>query len=83
MYANGARARNSPEVLVIATAGRDMYRRRGGRRYALGEIALQRILIRCGLKSLPSAALDGFVRAAVFVLPARIRAFIYENFLRV
>ena len=82
MLALGARALNLPDVLVLATAGRDMYRRRGGIRYALAEIALQRHLVRTGLKSPVLALLQGLGRAFVFILPSPARGWIYENLLR-
>ena len=78
----GCEAGNLPDVLVRATAGRDMYRRRGGWRYAKGEIELQRHLVRCGLKSRWSACAHGLVRAMIFVLPATVRGWIYEHVLR-
>lgn len=82
MLASGARAHNLPDVLVRATAGREMYRRRGGLRYALAEIALQHHLVCTGLKSHPKALLHGLIRATVFLLPSVIRAWIYEKLLR-
>lgn len=82
MLASGARALNLPDILVLATAGRDMYRRRGGRRYALAEITLQRHLVRVGLKSRLMALIQGLGRASVFLLPAEVRGWIYEKALR-
>jgi hypothetical protein len=63
MLACGGRTLNLSEVLVIATAGREMYRRRGGLRYAVAEISLQRHLVRTGLKSAPSALIQGVGRS--------------------
>ena len=82
MLASGARALNLPDILVLATAGREMYRRRGGLRYALAEIALQRHLVRNGLKSPPAALLQGLARSIVFIFPSFIRGWIYEKILR-
>lgn len=75
-------AANSAEVLVHATAGREMYRRRGGWRYAKAEWALQGVMVACGLKSRPRAWFDGLVRAAGFLAPAGLRGAIYEIVLR-
>lgn len=83
MLASGILVANSPEVLVHATAGRDMYQRRGGWRYAKAEWALQAIMVTCGLKSWPRACLDGLARAVVFLAPASLRGVIYENMLRI
>lgn len=82
MLKEGARTMNLADVLVDATTGRDMYRRRGGWRYALAEIDLQRHLVRCKLKSTFSATLHGLLRGAVFLLPAGLRGWIYERLLR-
>lgn len=79
---HGAKGANLPEVLVMATTGRDMYRRRGGWRYAAGEWALQSHLVRCGLKSWPAACFVGVIRSLMFLLPAALRAWIYERALR-
>jgi hypothetical protein len=83
MIGAGAKTQNLPDPLVHATAGVDMYRRRGGLRYALAEINLQRHLVRCGLKGTTSAALHGLLRASVFLMPAVLRGWIYEKYLRV
>jgi glycosyltransferase involved in cell wall biosynthesis len=82
MLARGVPAANSAEILVHATTGRDMYRRRGGWRYARAEWALQRVIVANGLKSRPRALFDGVVRAAVFLVPAVVRGKIYEVLLR-
>jgi glycosyltransferase involved in cell wall biosynthesis len=73
---------NIKEVLVDATAGVEMYRRRGGIKYALAEIELQRHLIKCGLKSNYEALFDGTMRALVFLAPNFVREYIYLTFLR-
>lgn len=82
MLAAGAKAANMPDILVRATTGRDMYRRRGGIRYALAEIALQKHLINVGLKSKYMAILHGLARSTVFVMPSSIRAWVYQKILR-
>ncbi len=78
----GVKTANLPDVLVMATAGRDMYRRRGGLRYAAGEWALQSHLVRCGLKSWAEACAHGALRSVVFLMPALLRGWIYERTLR-
>ncbi|MFN4003540.1 MAG: glycosyltransferase [Hylemonella sp.] len=82
LLAAGARMANTDEILVYATAGAGLYRRRGGWRYARAEWALQRLLVTCGLKSRWRAWRDGLLRAAVFLLPAGMRGWIYERMLR-
>ena len=82
LLAHGCRAANVPEILVAATAGSEMYRRRGGLRYARAEFELQRFLVGKGLKSPLAAVAHGMGRAAVFVLPNRVRGLLYERLLR-
>lgn len=82
MLANGARAANVSDTLVHATTGYGMYKRRGGLRYAVSEIKLQRHLIKCGLKGPGGAILHGALRSMLFLAPVGLRAFLYKNFLR-
>jgi len=82
MMKNGAYAMNTSQVLVHATTGADMYKRRGGLRYAKAEIDLQKHLIQCGVKGYFSGFLHGFVRSVIFLIPQSMRGWIYESFLR-
>jgi glycosyltransferase involved in cell wall biosynthesis len=82
MLAAGARSANMPNILVRATTGRDMYRRRGGFRYAMAEIALQKHLVNIRLKPKYMAILHGLGRSAIFIMPSAIRGLIYEKILR-
>lgn len=82
MISSGARAMNLPDILVLATTGQEMYKRRGGLRYAIAEIALQRHLISTRLKSVPAAFFQGLIRAFVFLLPPSIRGYLYLKILR-
>ena len=82
MLNSGAVCYNTPEVLVLATAGDDMYKRRGGISYAYAEIALQAHLVKNNLKNRPQALVDGVFRALVFLIPRHLRALIYKKILR-
>jgi glycosyltransferase involved in cell wall biosynthesis len=82
MISEGAYTMNLPNILVHATAGKDMYRRRGGFRYALAEISLQRYLVSLGLKHVISALIDGVCRSFIFILPPVMRGLIYKKVLR-
>lgn len=82
LLAKGCRVCNVDEVLVDATAGSDMFMRRGGLKYALAEIDLQRHLVKCHLKSSLRAYIDGFLRSLVFLAPNPARKFVYLKFLR-
>jgi glycosyltransferase involved in cell wall biosynthesis len=82
VLARRTRVANSAEILVHATAGREMYRRRGGWRYAYSEWALQNLMVSCGLKTRFRSWQDGLFRAAGFMAPAGLRGKVYEMFLR-
>lgn len=82
MLAAGAKTANMPDILVRATTGRDMYRRRGGLKYALAEITLQKHLVAVGLKSKYMAILHGLARSTVFLMPSSVRGCIYVKILR-
>ncbi|APC05325.1 hypothetical protein AOC10_01665 [Polynucleobacter asymbioticus] len=73
---------NIKTVLVHATAGMDMFKRRGGWRYAKSEWAMQLLLVRCGLKGITSALMDGCIRATFFLLPSNLRGYLYLRALR-
>ncbi|QWD48026.1 glycosyltransferase [Polynucleobacter paneuropaeus] len=73
---------NIPQVLVHATAGKEMYARRGGWKYAKAEWEMQQLLVATGLKSAGRAFIDGLLRSAIFMLPSSIRGFVYQHFLR-
>jgi glycosyltransferase involved in cell wall biosynthesis len=82
MVKAGAHCANLPEVLVHATAGNDMYRRRGGLRYVLAERDIQNLMVRLGLKSQLRGLIDGVARSSVFIAPVFVRRLIYETVLR-
>jgi len=79
---NNATTYNIQENLVTATAGIDMIKRRGGLKYALAEVKMQRHLISNKLTSLPVAFSVLVIRFTIFILPVFLRNLIYRNFLR-
>lgn len=82
MIANRSKCVNLQDVLVQATAGRGLYERRGGVAYARSEFYMQRLLIRCGLRSWVGAISTGLARSLVFIAPAKLRGWFYRGFLR-
>lgn len=82
MLSSGAKMININEILVHATTGRDMYKRRGGLKYAYSEIDMQYFLVSHGIQSIFGAFIIGLSRSLVFLLPAFFRGFIYEKLLR-
>jgi glycosyltransferase involved in cell wall biosynthesis len=73
---------NTRTILVHATAGDEMVKRRGGIKYALSEYQIQLLIARLGLNSFFLTFLIGISRAAIFLAPFPIRKFIYTNLLR-
>ena len=73
---------NSDLILVHVSAGADMYRRRGGIRYAIGEFKLQQFLIKCDIKGVADGVIDGSIRAILFMMPAYLRGWFYRKKLR-
>ena len=80
--AKGYRVMNINTILVHASAGMSMFRRRGGWRYAKSEWQMQKLLVQCRLKNSWRAFLDGILRAGFFLIPSGVRGFIYLHFLR-
>lgn len=73
---------NISKVLVHATAGKEMYARRGGWRYAKAEWEMQKLLVDSGLKGIGHGLLDGLLRSTIFVMPAWLRGYVYTRLLR-
>jgi glycosyltransferase involved in cell wall biosynthesis len=82
MLFNGAKACNIADILIHATAGKEMYRRRGGLKSVRAEIHLQKILIKCQFQNFLGALFAGTARGLILLLPCAIRAVIYKRLLR-
>jgi glycosyltransferase involved in cell wall biosynthesis len=82
MLHSGCAACNIDESLVFASAGTEMYARRGGLKYVLSEAVLQKYLVSIGAKTLSSAFIDGLLRSIVFLAPISLRGYVYRKFLR-
>lgn len=82
MIGAGYKFINIPAVLVKATAGTEMYKRRGGLRYVQSEYRLQIFLYEAGIKNFPNAVGLFFMRAFIFLLPPTLRGNFYKIFLR-
>jgi glycosyltransferase involved in cell wall biosynthesis len=82
MIGHGYKFINLPAVLVKASAGIEMYKRRGGLRYVQSEYALQIFLYKAGIKNFPNAVGLFFIRTFVFLMPSTLRGNFYMLFLR-
>ena len=82
MFAGGYKFANIQEPLLSFRISKEMYRRRGGIRYALTNFKFQSKLHKLGIISFVQSLISGTVRGAVYIMPNSLRAFIYKNILR-
>ncbi len=74
---------NLEKSLVNAFTGDRMIQDRGGFRYILSELLLQKYLLQNGLTNFITAFFMFFCRSIVFISPVYLRSFIYKKFLRI
>lgn len=82
MFANGSKFANIQEPLLHFRTSPDMFKRRGGLKYAYDSSKFQMELHRLGLISIAQAIKASIIRGGVYIMPNYIRAFIYSKFLR-
>lgn len=82
MFANGSKFANIQEPLLHFRISPDMFKRRGGLKYACDSSKFQMELHRLGLISLAQVIKASIIRGVVYIMPNSIRAFIYSRFLR-
>jgi len=82
MLVHGYKFHNIQESLLYFRCSPDMYKRRGGIKYALVEIKFQRILQEIGYVSCARACKNICIRFATRIMPNSLRAWIYETFAR-
>ena len=82
MLMNGCRFYNLQESLLYFRTMPDTFRRRGGWKYVVKEIGLQKEMYRIGFISAPTFCLNVLIRLVVRLMPNGIRGFIYKSLLR-
>lgn len=83
MMMSGCRFANIPEPLVNVRVGKDMYARRGGKKYFKSEAAIQRFMYCHKLIAFPRYIFNLAVRYIVQVLmPNNVRAFVFQRLFR-
>lgn len=82
LYGNGYKLSNLDTVLVFATGGMDMYKRRGKPADIPHEWKLQKHLLSSNVIKLPEMMFNLFIRVANMLVGPRFRSLIYSNFLR-
>ncbi len=79
----GAKFHNINKVLVIASGGNSLYKRRSGIRSALSEIKLQYMFLKYKLKPLHKIIIDLIIRSTFLLLPNNLNKNIYIKKFRV
>ncbi len=82
MVSRGSKIANIQESLLCFRTSNDMYKRRGGWRYAITSFKFQLELHRLGIITIPQAMKSSTIRGIVYLMPNKIRKLIYNKFLR-
>lgn len=82
MIINGAVCANIEDFLVYARTGRDMYKRRGGFKYAVSDIKLQKYFHEIGFNGFFRMLINMTIRSLVRITPNFMREKIYMIGLR-
>ena len=82
MFANGSKFGNIQEPLLHFRTSSDMFKRRGGIRYAVNSAKFQWQLHKLGIISTTAAIKASIIRGAVYLMPNSIRKIIYSKLLR-
>lgn len=78
----GYKAKNLPQSLVYARVNRNTFQRRGGIKYFLHELKLQRIFYENHFISLYEFIQNIFIRAIVRIIPNELRGYFYRRYMR-
>lgn len=82
MLLNGAKFHNIQESLLYFRFSPDMFKRRGGFKYACTEAKFQWRIHQLGFISLPKTCLNICIRFGTRIIPNGFRSWIYKNILR-
>lgn len=82
MMVNGSKFANIPECLVNFRISPDMYKRRGGYKYAKDSAKFQWTLHKLGIITTTAAIKASVLRGIVYLLPNQVRSLIYSKILR-
>ena len=82
MLMNGSKFYNIQESLLYFRTSPDMFKRRGGLKYALTEMRLQYCFYKLGYIGFYQMLKNDILRSVVRVMPNGLRSFIYQKVLR-
>lgn len=82
MFVAGSKFANITTPLLYFRTSKEMFKRRGGVKYALNNMKFQLELHKLGITSLPQSLVSGTMRGFIYILPNFLRALIYKKLLR-
>lgn len=82
MLKNGAQFYNIQESLLYFRASPDMFKRRGGWKYAKDEVRFQKVMYQSGMISCWRFLLNVLIRFPVRIMPNKLRELIYKRWIR-
>lgn len=82
MLLNGSKFYNIQESLLYFRSSTDMFKRRGGFKYACTEARFQWKIYQLGFISFPKTCLNVLVRFGTRIIPNHLRSWIYKKMLR-
>lgn len=82
MLQNGVQGYNIQEPLLWMRAGSDMYKRRGGWKYAQSQQALFKYMAQTGLITKGQYQLQSLIRFVSSSIPSKVRKFLFKQILR-
>lgn len=82
MIQNGCKFYNFQESLLWFRSSPEVFKRRGGWKYAKNELKFQWLFFKIGFLTFPQFIYNSFIRMSVRVVPNRIRILIYKQIIR-
>lgn len=82
MMKNGAKFYNIQQTLVLVRGGVEMAARRGGLKYAMTEVKLQKELSKMGFIGVGTFVKNVAIRFAVRIMPNKLRSLVYKKIIR-
>lgn len=75
--------KNLGDTLVSVRVGKDMYERRGGKKYFKSEVRLQKYMLDNNIIAIPRYIANIIIRFIIqIVLPSKVRGFVFQKILR-
>lgn len=83
LFLDGAKFANLPDYLVNVRVGKEMYQRRGGKKYFMSEAKLQKYMLDNKIISFPTFMVNVGERLVVqILLPNKLRSWVFKKFAR-